>query len=196
MVMSAEQQLQMNLTTVTYYPQHQAFKGTKWRVWREKLKAVAQGDRTDEKWLFSVVEVIVAAQRKRRQYALAALPKTLPKEDARTVEVSLRETQRYRDGIVSDVEALRTWNAPTEIQEVLNEEIQFCEDYILYHEDSLRGRGLGRSKVDEIVEPIAANVELQLALREKFDGLKGTVPQDRWPDIERAFRQAMEQIDK
>jgi hypothetical protein len=78
----------------------------------------------------------------------------------------------------------------------------YLEDVAIRCEEEARGRGVSvppmptRSKFDEIIEPITTKIQLKIALKTKFDELKRMTPAELHPDLEKSFREAIQQLDK
>lgn len=76
---------------------------------------------------------------------------------------------------------------------------RFLRTFVQRLEEEGRGRGvsIGRGpSIEDLVKPITSKIQLKIALKQKFDDLKQQTPRELHPDLEKAFRQAMEQLDK
>jgi hypothetical protein len=167
-----------------------------WSAFRERLMNGADSNDGLDPDAWSDVQMWASAQRHRRNY-LAGMPKSLAADDLLTLRLAIRDVGRYRDTIAAELDALRVRRLPSVICDLFEEEIRYSEDYILYVEEALQVKGGGkRSAVDEIIEPITSKIQLKIALKSKFDALKQQTPTELHADLEQAFRQAMEQLDR
>jgi hypothetical protein len=171
-----------------------------WDEYREKLASLNSSCGPDTR-LLECTQLVKNSQRQRRTWQ-DEKPRFLAQEDPITLQIGVRQIKGYRDKMAIELTRLRSMGVPHKILEILEEEVSYSDDYALYIEDALRlkvgvpGVSEAERQAEAIFNSRAIKSEIAMVLKQKYEDLKKRTAPEFHSQIDRDFRQAVQELDK
>lgn len=187
-----------------WYPDEQL--ATAWRIampneatppsWPEFWKSVIAFDANtvpppEQASLLNVCRSFRAAQRHRKDY-LRDLLKECAGHDTLTLQIAVRDLRKHRLRHESGLKAIGNRVLPADFRSLIEDELDYYSDSILYIEDALSRRNDNAPGLK--VQSITSKIQMQIELKKACEELKQRSPAAFHPDIDRAFRRAIDEL--